>query len=404
MILEFSLTNFYSFKEENTVSFIVNKKSPCSDAYVESKHGERITKILACFGANASGKTNLLKALPFLSWFIRNSFNLKPDDLIPFEPFRFEKDDSEFATLSVNFEHGEKIYRYLLQLTPVQVINESLFIREDKGFKYLFKREWNEATKKFDFSTKEFGLTPAFGEFLQMRKNASALSIALQHNHESSKHIAQYWSKVATNVQERGREDRLVSDEMIIRILESAEYFYKRPEYKMQAQKFLTRFDLGLAGIEIEEREVGEGKPKKLIIPFGVHVGKDKSTHKLPFFNESNGTQNLFVLLKRILPILEEGGIAVLDEFEVDLHPHMIPPLVNLFTSGQTNPHHAQLLFSCHSIELMKSLDKYQILLVEKDEYGYSRAIRMDEIKGVRSDENIYAKYDAGAYGAIPNI
>jgi len=82
----------------------------------------------------------------------------------------------------------------------------------------------------------------------------------------------------------------------------------------------------------------------------------------------------------------------------------MIPPLVNLFISQKTNPHHAQLLFSCHSIELMKSLDKYQILLVEKDEYGYSRVIRMDEIKGVRSDENIYAKYDSGAYGAIPNI
>jgi len=407
MILEFSLTNFYSFKEENRVSFIVNKKSPCSDAYVETKHGERMTKILACFGANASGKTNLLKALPFLSWFIRNSFNLKPDDLIPFQPFRFENDDLGYATLSVDFEHGEKIYRYLLQLTPEQVINESLFIREGKGFKYLFKRNWNEATKKFDFSTKNFGLPPAFGESLQMRKNASALSIALQHNHENSKHIAQYWSKVSTNVQEQGREDRLVADEIMIRILESAKYFYKRPEYKIQAQKFLTRFDLGLTGIEIEEREAGidkEGKPKKLIIPFGVHVGKDKSTHKLPFFYESNGTQNLFILLKRILPILEEGGIAVLDEFEVDLHPHMIPPLVNLFTSRQTNPHHAQLLFSCHSIELMKSLDKYQILLVEKDEYGYSRAIRMDEIKGVRSDENIYAKYDAGAYGAVPNI
>ena len=66
MILEFSLNNFYSFKEENRVSFIVNKKSPCSDAYVETKHGERMTKILACFGPNASGKTNLLKALPFL--------------------------------------------------------------------------------------------------------------------------------------------------------------------------------------------------------------------------------------------------------------------------------------------------------------------------------------------------
>jgi AAA15 family ATPase/GTPase len=407
MILEFSLTNFYSFKEENTVSFIVNKKSPCSDAYVETQHGERMTKILACFGPNASGKTNLLKALSFLSWFIRDSFNLNPEAPIPFQPFRFEKDSQKNTALSVNFVHNGKIYRYSLQFTPEQVINESLFYREGKGFKYLFKRIWNGTTNKYDFTTKNFGLPPAFSESLQMRKNASALSIALQHNHENSKNIAQYWAKVSTNVQEQGREDRLGSDDVTVRIFDSAEYFYKRPAYKTQAQKFLTRFDLGLAGVEIEEREVGvdkEGNASKLIIPFGIHVGKDKSTHKLPFFYESNGTQNLFILLKRILPILEEGGIAVLDEFEMDLHPHMIPPLVDLFTSRQTNPHNAQLLFSCHSIELMKKLDKYQILLVEKDEYGYSRLMRLDEIKGIRSDDNIYAKYDAGAYGAIPNL
>ena len=113
---------------------------------------------------------------------------------------------------------------------------------------------------------------------------------------------------------------------------------------------------------------------------------------------------HLFILLKRLLPILENGGIAVLDEFEVDLHPHMIPPLVNLFISRKTNPHNAQLLFSCHSIELMRRLDKYQVILVEKDEFGYSRVIRLDDIKGVRSDDNFYAKYDAGAYGAVPDI
>lgn len=407
MILGFTLSNFYSFKEENEVSFVVNKKSPCTDAYVDAKSGQRLTKVLACFGPNAAGKTNLLKALPFVNWFICNSFDLKPDDKIPLQPFRFEKDASEIISLSVDFEFNEKIYRYYFQLNREQIVNESLHVREGKGFKYLFKRIWNDAKQKYDFSTKSFGLTHSFGEFLQLRKNASVLSIALQHNHENSKRIAQYWAKLSSNVREQGRENYLVADEIIIHILKSAEYFFKNPEYKNQAQELLKRFDLGLAGIEIEERELGfdkEGKPEKLIIPFGVHIGKDQNTHKLPFFYESSGTQNLFVLLKRILPVLANGGIVVIDEFEVDLHPHMIPPLVDLFISRQTNPQNAQILFSCHANNLMKTLDKYQILLVEKDEYGYSRVIRMDEIKGVRSDDNIYAKYDAGAYGAVPNI
>jgi AAA15 family ATPase/GTPase len=407
MIREFSVKNFYSFKEENKVSFMVHKKAPCTDAYVDADKGERITKVLASFGPNASGKTNLLKALSFISWFIRNSFNLKPDATIPFQSFRFEKDSTEPAELSVEFTDEEKIYQYCVRLTPEQVLDEALFIRNGRGSQYLFKRIWNTSSRKYDFATKSFGLSKGFGEFVQMRKNASVFSIALQHNHEESKKIIEVWSRLHTNVVEHGREGRMVDDEIMIRLLESAAYFHGHPEYREQAQELLMRFDLGLNGIEIEEREIGvdkEGKPKKILFPFGVHIGKDESVHKLPFFYESNGTQNLFVLLKKILPVLEEGGITVLDEFEVDLHPHMIRPLVDLFISKNSNPLNAQLLFSCHSTDIMKHLDKYQILLVEKDEYGYSKVIRLDEIKGVRSDDNLYAKYDAGAYGAVPNL
>ncbi len=407
MIRKFAIKNFYSFKEGNTVSFMVHGKAPCTDAYEDTLKGERITKVLACFGPNASGKTNLLKALPFIGWFITRSFYLKPDADIPFQTFRFENDPSEPSELTVEFTNGEKLYQYHVRLTPEQVLDETLFIRSGRGFQYLFKRFWNATFEKYDFVTKNFGLSKAFGEFVQTRKNASVLSIALQHNHEESKKIATAWSHLNTNVQEQGREGRMMDDEIVIRIIDSAAYFHGHPEYRKQAQELLKRFDLGLDSIEIEEREVGidkEGKPEKIILPFGVHVGKDESIHKLPFFYESNGTQNLFVLLKRILPVLEGGGIAVLDEFEVDLHPHMIRPLVDLFISRNTNPLNAQLLFSCHSTDIMKYLDKYQILLVEKDEYGYSKVIRLDEIKGVRSDDNLYAKYDAGAYGAVPNL
>ena len=407
MILGFSMKNFYSFKEENIVSFIVNKKSPCTDAYVTTWSGKKVTKILACFGKNASGKTNLLKVLSFLNWFIQKSFDLGPESLIPIKPFLFEKEKSKIICLSIDFDLEGKIHRYVLQITIEQVINESLHVRDGKGFKYLFKREWNEREKKYDFSTKNFGLQNSFGEFLQKRKNASTLSIALQHNNEASKKISLYFSSISTNVKEQGREDRLVSDKMLARIFNSAEYFHENKEDKTKAEKLLMGFDLGLSGITIEERELGinkGGKQDKIIIPFGVHVGKDKSITNLPFYYESSGTQNLFILLRQILPILAKGGIAILDEFEIDLHPHMIPSLLNLFISPKTNPHNAQLLFSCHSIELMKMLDKYQILLVDKDEYGYSEVIRLDEMKGVRSDDNIYAKYDAGAYRAVPNI
>jgi len=110
------------------------------------------------------------------------------------------------------------------------------------------------------------------------------------------------------------------------------------------------------------------------------------------------------VLLSHLLPALQNGGIAVIDEFENDLHPHMLEPILGLFASPLTNPHNAQLLFTCHSAEVLNLLHKSQIMLVEKDENCESTAWRLDEMEGVRNDDNFYAKYMAGAYGAVPHL
>jgi len=138
-------------------------------------------------------------------------------------------------------------------------------------------------------------------------------------------------------------------------------------------------------------------------VPYGVHRVSNK-TYKLPLLSESSGTQNSFVLLHLLLPVLQTGGVAVIDEFEVNLHPQMITPILDLFLDPETNPHNAQLFFSTHSIEVLRKLDKTQVLLVEKDDLCRSHACRLDEIKGVRRDVDLYAKYMSGAFGAVPKI
>jgi predicted ATPase len=94
----------------------------------------------------------------------------------------------------------------------------------------------------------------------------------------------------------------------------------------------------------------------------------------------------------------------VIDEFDVNLHPEMVMMLFELFIHPETNPHNAQLLLSTHSHQILSKLDKYQIVLVEKNQDGMSEAWRLDEVSGVRADDNYYAKYIAGAYGAVPKI
>jgi predicted ATPase len=104
--------------------------------------------------------------------------------------------------------------------------------------------------------------------------------------------------------------------------------------------------------------------------------------------------------------VLKNGGLAFIDEFESGLHPHLIRELVHLFLfySRRTNQHHAQLVFTSHADYLLTDLEKYQIVLVEKADKCISHAWRLDEMKGIRSDDNIHAKYHAGAYSAVPDL
>ena len=138
-------------------------------------------------------------------------------------------------------------------------------------------------------------------------------------------------------------------------------------------------------------------------MPYGVHKVNDKQ-YKLPLAFESSGTKNMFVLLHFLLPAIEQGGLAVIDELEIDLHPHALPQIIELFANPATNPKNSQLLFTSHSLEVLNHLEKEQIILVEKKQECKSELYRLDELKGVRRDDNIYAKYMAGAYGAVPNL
>ena len=110
-------------------------------------------------------------------------------------------------------------------------------------------------------------------------------------------------------------------------------------------------------------------------------------------------------MLMYIIQVLKQpGGIAAIDELDAYLHPDIVEALVKIFMSPETNPNRAQLLFSSHSHQLLAEFDKQQIILVEKNDEGATDVWRLDDVSGVRADDNYYAKYIAGAYAAKPKI
>ncbi|MDP2838224.1 MAG: ATP-binding protein [Candidatus Moranbacteria bacterium] len=402
MIHSFSCKNFYSFGEFTTLNFEVNKNAPENNGYFVTKSGVRLSKVETVIGGNASGKTNLLKVLPFLKWLIIDSFNMKPENPIVVQPFAFGAEKDMPTELSVVFEVDGKVYTYTFVITKEKILNEELkltsFAKEKKSTKKIFSRSWNGKESRYDFEGDNFELPKGFENLL--RSNASVIGTAARLNHAESQAIATYWGQIETNVIEAGWIGDHLLPNSIAQLGEAFDFFSENSMLKQEAEKLLCRFDLGLSGFEIKKEKKENG--------FSLNVRAahmfNGQTQYLPVQYESSGTKQLFVLLKSILVALEKGSIAIVDEFDVNLHPEMVMALFDLFIQPETNPKNAQLLLSTHSHMLLSKLDKYQIVLVEKNENGVSEAWRLDEVSDVRSDENYYSKYIAGAYGAVPKI
>lgn len=404
MIHSFSCKNFYSFKDLATIDFTVNEKAPSNDGYFQATSGIRLSKIETVIGPNASGKTNLLKILPFLKWLIVTSFNAPPNAPLPIKPFLFGNNKNKSTELSVDFEINGDVYVYTFVLDEKKIISEEIKVKnkttEKVTIKKVFSRKWNEEKNKYELDDKKFNLPKGYEELL--RSNASIISVASRFSHKKSLEIFNFWQNIETNVIEAGWVGDHLLPNSSQQLIEAFDFFSekKNAHIKAEAEKLLSQFDLGLDSFEIKKEKKENG------LSINVRVAHTFGTEKeyIPMQYESSGTKQLFVLLKTILLVISNGGVAILDEFDVNLHPEIVLALFDLFMQPETNPKNAQLLFSSHSHQILSKLDKYQIVLTEKNEKGESEAWRLDDVTGVRADDNYYSKYIAGAYGAVPKL
>jgi len=381
MIRSFILQNFQSFREPVQISLELNRHAPEDGRSCTSAQGARLSKAMAVVGANASGKTTLLKSLVFVDWFVKHSFHAKPDEPIPVAAHFSAA--AEPSTFEVEFELDGREWRYRLVASRDRVHHESLYIKQSRAFSYVFTREWNPERKGYAVKQRQFGMLQKEAE--KVRENASLISTAAQYDVDLALKLVS--ANVLSNVHGLGRQ--AIDHDQIMR---ACEFYSKNIAIRGQMATLLSQWDLGLSDVRVEKHTVTResGKTEEIHIPFGIHrVGNQEGA---------------FILLSRILPVLQQGGLVIIDELEADLHPHMLTPILDLFFSSKTNPYNAQIIFTCHSMEVLSLLHKAQVVLVEKDDHCESDAWRLDSVKGVRADDNLYAKYMAGAYGAIPQL
>lgn len=379
MLLRFGASNFFSFKEGFDISLELGAKCPISIS-----GGNQISNLLCVKGANASGKTNILKSLSFLKFLCCNSFDLKPEDEIQAASFFMNTDP---VSVFCNFTIDNITYLYEAELTRKEILSEKLS-RKTIRLSPVFERKAN----KLIYCTKEFNELKS----VKQRSNASLISTANQYEIKAISKIYSFFASIITNVGSYGKYD-FSSD-----YRNTSKYYKENPEVFTEAVKILKAFDLGIVDVEINTANQEDGS--EYYFPTFNHDAKE-DVNWLVFHNESLGTQTLYRTLPYFLYILNSGGILVMDEFDTDYHPHMLRLLVTYFDDKIRNKKNAQLVFSTHNTEIIEYLGKYRTVLVNKDS-SESYAYRLDEIPGdiIRNDRPISPVYNSGKIGGIPRL
>lgn len=381
MILEYGVRNFLSFKEGAKVSFRLDKNVP-----LNISNGKDYSTIMCVKGANGSGKTQLLKGLAFILAFTTVSFNQKPESEIPIEPFGDSKNSSNFYLI---FRIDGIEYQYELEGTSTRVLKETLTQLTPRKRK-LIDRKNNEIIK----STSDYQSLQS----VEIRPNASVISIAHQHQIEAIKPIYKYLLDANFNVSETG-----VRNEEFVDIYRASQLLYEKNEIRQIVVEFLKSCDIGIKDIVIR-REQQSDKKEPRHYPIFIHENAGKDI-EVQLHAESSGTKQLYKYIISYLRSLTTGGMLILDEFDLFLHPHILPKILELFTSEESNRFGSQLLFTTHHAEIMNECGRYRTYLVEK-ENNESFAYRLDEIPGdmLRNDRPISTPYREGRIGGVPKL
>ncbi len=421
MIIECSITNFRSFNKKQTFSMLASSAKSKPDNVFEIKLSNedsvKLIKTAAIYGANASGKSNFIRALFELIKLIQFGSEIPIDLNIPaFEPFLFNtqafNQPTEFEIIFITKEKNK--YFYKIVFNKDEIVEEYLFDYPKKKKRIVFTR--GKEKKKADNNIhvgklgKDFGYKryeiykklPLFSLFGKAENYHSIISSAYQSiinmpiwNSTNSKWISELINFIKAELQKPEKSAFLLKLEHLINFCDT------------QIQSLVIDINAKLKVEEIKDNNI---KVRYNEVLFSKHkvFDKDKevSSHDLPFKEESLGTNRLFAIGGVILQALEMGNTVFFDEFDASLHPHLSRLLVRLFHNTIINPDNAQLIFTTHEPNIMdkEMLRADQIWFTEKNKYGETELFSAQDFDGVREDIPFDKWYLAGKFGAVPNI
>lgn len=415
MLIEFRVANHRSIREEQILSMEAHGKfdDPADERPRQTSHKQPLLPVAALYGANASGKSNVLSAFDFMQdavlW---SSRGWEPDDGIPREPFAWGTPLNEPSLFEVHFVVKQSRYRYGFVVDDRIVREEWLDAWPNSRKERWFHRD----EQRFTFGTRLQDVPKVIEE--ATRPNALFLSTAVQLKQDRLLPIMQWFSNIYVILPSGpGRRPSTEIPREIRRLLPTRKFrrptvsegpslllqLHKAdPRHRQQFIEFIKQADIGVLDIRLVP-DSGRASGYRTILKHACEV----EDAWLDLEEESQGTQTLYAMTSHFLAAVENGSLVLVDELEASLHPKIAEAIVRQFNSPETNPHGAQLIFTTHDTNLLGNLDgdpplrRDEVWLTEKDASGGTVLYPLTDLKP-RKAENLERGYLQGRYGAIP--
>ena len=423
VLIEFKVANFRSIREEQTFSLVASgSDDELPDCVIERElpgmNGVRFLRGAAIYGANASGKSNVLDALAYLRQFVnRSATKLEPGEPTGVEPFKLDEHSkhrpSEFE---LTFVADDVRYVFGVHLTVERVIEEYLVAYPKGTPQRWYLRRYDPQAKTYDWSRPGVGFKHDRSLQEKTRENSLFLSVGPQFNHPQLTTVFNWFKRDLHFLDpSEGRMDIGFTIDQ-----------FAKPNLRKRLLDLLASADIGIADANVQEKEISldelkanlppglmaslaaKGQPEsiKSVEIALIHRAANAQPIALDFEDEeSTGTRRFFALIGPWIDILENGHTVFIDEIDSSLHPILVRELLKLLFCRENNPKGAQVVFTTHNPLLLDGelMRRDQIWFTEKSPQGATHLYPLTDYSP-RKKEALAKGYLAGRYGGIPFI
>lgn len=412
MLIQFRFKNFKSFRDDTVLDFSAAKITEHNSRVVQIGQ-EKVLPVAGIYGANASGKSNVIQAFDFMAEYVINSFGYggegadkqSKSSKLRHTPFLFDQHSKNELSLFEIFytspsEKGEKLYNYGFTMNQDGVVEEWLNAKAKTAqrFKKIFHRD----KETIDLS----GIPEKSQENIRIALEKETLIVSLGAKLKISKlkAVREWFGQISS----------INFGDPILNALWSTvipEGFADDEEVQAKVVQYFSAFDPSIIGFNVERVKEDNDKIGSFNIEAIHKIIGTEQTISIPLKEESSGTLKMFTLYPMLQETLNNGGILFIDELNSRLHPLLVRNFLLSFLNPALNPNHAQLVFTTHdSWQLSNNLlRRDEIWFTEKNDEGVSSLFSLADFVSedgtkIRKDESYEKNYLVGKYGAIPTL